>query len=611
MAERVVYGKKWGPGVDDLQIEMWFIQQGGYFDKDGKRFGMGLEHHYEQMRRILWPYLDDHRWHRLCRDTIIQNKTVVLLGAGSCGKTHEAAWFALCYYFCFPNETLVLVSSTDMRGLRLRIWGEISMLWEKALQRFPYLPGHMIDSRVAITTQSLEDDGEGFDDSRRIRDMRQGIIGIPTVQGGKQVGLGKWVGVKQKKVLLIADEGSMMSQIFLSAFSNLNKNESFRAIVLGNPNDVMDALGRAAEPVDGWENHMEPERTCTWKTRFMNGMCVNLIGTDSPNFDFPESEPTRYKYLISREKIAETLSFFPKDSVEYYSQCVGIMKVGMLGRRVLTRDMCRRGGAHEDCIWSGRTITKIYFVDASYGGDRCVGGMAEFGQEIGGKTVIRFGEPKIIPIFAKEVYGEPEYQIAEFVVRDCTALGIPPENMGHDATGRGSLGTALGKVWNNHNTNPIDSGGKPTDRPVSMDLYINDPVTRERRPKKCSEHYDRLVTEFWYSVRYAVEAGQVRNLNDEVAEELCSRNWTPVKNGKISVEVKDGTSTKPGMKQRTGKSPDLGDWAAGILEMARRRGFQISKLSNDENQAVMNRDFLSSLATKNKRLMSSATLTHT
>ena len=39
------------------------------------------------------------------------------------------------------------------------------------------------------------------------------------------------------------------------------------------------------------------------------------------------------------------------------------------------------------------------------------------------------------------------------------------------------------------------------------------------------------------------------------------------------------------MKERTRKSPDLGDWAAIILEGARRRGFAISKLSNSESEA--------------------------
>ena len=147
-------------------------------------------------------------------------------------------------------------------------------------------------------------------------------------------------GIKQKRMRLIADEAQQMGGSFLSAFANLDGNEDFRAIILGNPNEPTDPLGKAAEPKDGWTNHMAPTKTEVWETKFMNGRCVNLVGTDSPNFDFPSDEPTRFKYLISAEKIANTLSFFPKDSVEYYSNCVGVMKVGILSRRVITKDMC-------------------------------------------------------------------------------------------------------------------------------------------------------------------------------------------------------------------------------------------------------------------------------
>jgi hypothetical protein len=57
--------------------------------------------------------------------------------------------------------------------------------------------------------------------------------------------------------------------------------------------------------------------------------------------------------------------------------------------------------------------------------------------------------------------------------------------------------------------------------------------------------------------------------------ELCMRQWDRVANDKIEVE------SKLEMKERTRRSPDLGDWAAIILEMARRRGFQISRLGGE------------------------------
>src|SRR5712672_405022 len=145
MPEFIRYNILFPEAFDSLKVEMHMIRKGGKWTepKTGKSYGNGLSFHYEAMRKLLWPHFDDHRWHNLCRDEIVKNKVTVLLGPGSSGKTTAAAWVYLCEYLCWPHETLVLVSSTDMRGLRLRVWGEISDLWQKALDRYDYLPGHL------------------------------------------------------------------------------------------------------------------------------------------------------------------------------------------------------------------------------------------------------------------------------------------------------------------------------------------------------------------------------------------------------------------------------------------------------------------------------------
>lgn len=588
MAKKVFrYGLEW-PFADDvsdadaaLQIEMACVKRGGAWKINGQLFGLGLIHHYEQMRRILWPHLDDHRWHQLCLKEIRRPnaKVTVLMGAGSTGKTHESAWNYLCEYMVFPEDTCVLVSSTTIAKLQQLIWGEITMLWQKARDRFDWLPGHLLEHRIAITTDTLED---GDWEERRVRDMRKGIVGIPCVVGNKVVGLSKYQGIKQRRMRLIADEASAMSGSFLSAFSNLNNNEDFQAIILGNPNDVTDSLGKAAEPLDGWSAHMEPSKTEVWDTMFMRGRCINLVGPDSPNFDYPLDQPSRYPYLIDRKKIEEIARSFGKGSYEYYSQCLGIMKISTLSTRVLTRELCVKNGALEECTWEGTPRTKVAFLDSAWGGDRCVFTWGEFGRVVGGKIVLRLNPPEVIPIANKEG-NDVDYMIAEWCRDRCDDLGIPPENFGHDSTGRGSLGTALARVWSAQ-CNPVEFGGQPTKRIVTTDFPFIDPITRQQRPKLCSEHYIKFVSELWYSVRYCVEAGQLKNLAPEVMDEFCMRNWKRSKDDKIEVEPKSGTKERPGMKQRTGRSPDLADSAAGVLEMARRRGFTISKLANEEGE---------------------------
>lgn len=593
------YGLQWPVESTPLNREMWFIQHGGtHTKKDGTVVGFGLSHHFHQMRKIIWPELDDEdrgqRWHKLCRDTICAHPIVCLMGPASVAKTHEAAWWVLCDWMCFPKDTCVLVSSTDMRGLRLRVWGEIASLWERAVERFPELPGHMIDSKLAITEESVLDaDGELND--RTARDFRSAIIGIPTIQGGKFVGIGKFLGIKQKRVRLVGDELAQMGGSFLAGLSNLSKNPDFKSILIGNPNDPLDCLGRAAEPKDGWDGHMEPTKTEVWDTRFMDGKCINLIGLDSPNNDFPEDKKPRFPYLIHKRKIDETAAFFGRDSYEFYSQSVGAMKIATLARRILTRRLCEDNGAllpHAD--WDGPR-TKIAALDAAYGGDRCLFIAAEFGKSVGGKITLLLSPPMIVPISPKSTL-EPEDQIAAFVKRECEGLGVLPRNFFHDSTGRGSLGTSLARAWS-ADCNPVEFGGIASKRPVSLDHFITDRITNERRLLRCDEFYTHFVVELWFSVRFAIEAAQLRGMTQETMDEGCMREWRQEKNDRRSTE------TKTEMKVRLGRSPDLMDAVAIVVEGARRRGFQISKLANDASQST-NRRWFDDLAREQRKLMS-------
>ncbi len=563
------YGQDWH-GASEVDIELFMVKHKGVYGASSK----GHQFHYQRACKLLWPELDSHRWSDLAAKELTRpnHKITSFMGPGSTAKTHEAAKWGLVEYFADPENTCVLVSSTDIRGLKLRIWGEISDLWQKAINRHPHLAGHMLESRIAITTDALED-GELND--RQVRDMRKAICGIPCIQDKKYVGLAKYHGIKQARMRLVGDELALMGGAFLKSIANLNNNADFQAVVCFNPNDPLDPGGQVAEPVDGWQSHMEPEKTEVWDTRFMNGRCINYVGTDSPNFDDP-NQPNKYPYLIGPKKIAELISAFGKDSFEYYSQGVGVMKVGQLSKRVVTRDLCRKNHALDAPEWKGPNRTRIYALDAAYGGDRCVGGWGEFGLDPDGKMILCLNRPNIIHIKTDD---EPENIIARAVKDQCDVADIQPENMFHDSTGRGRLGTALSRIWS-PNTNPIEFGGPATQRPSSKDIYLTDPITRERRLKRCDEAYDRFVTELWWSVAYTIEGGQMRGLPEDVMDELCMRMWYLKSRDRKAVEPKSGTATNPGMKERTGRSPDLGDWCAIVLEGARQRGFEIARLGS-------------------------------
>jgi hypothetical protein len=129
------YGLTWPHGTEALKVEFWMIQHGGKFVRDGKEFGLGLFHHYKEAQRLLWPNLDNHKWSDLILQGILENRICVVLGSKDSSKTYTAARYALADYFCFPDNTLTLISSTDMRGLELRVWGAMKDLFNQAKAR--------------------------------------------------------------------------------------------------------------------------------------------------------------------------------------------------------------------------------------------------------------------------------------------------------------------------------------------------------------------------------------------------------------------------------------------------------------------------------------------
>jgi hypothetical protein len=330
------YGLDWDIDKSLLDVEFYFIQRGGYYKYGGRTYGEGLFHHYHAAEKLLWPSHDQHRWGDLVLKEILENTITGVMGPASSCKTFSASKYALIDYWAFPNDTLFLVSSTDVRGLELRVWGTIKDLFNQAKERFEDLPGKVLDSLHTITT-------DDFDKSEnRARTLKKGIICVPCLQSGRYVGLGKHIGIKQKRLRLIADEAQLMGQTFLDSISNLSSNPGFKAVILGNPIDPLDPLGLACEPIGGWGSMPEPVKTAVWKTRFLNGKCINLVGTDSPNFDYPQDEPPRYPYMVNQRRLDEIAAFWTKDSQQYYSQGVGVMKTGLLTKRVITRAMCEQ-----------------------------------------------------------------------------------------------------------------------------------------------------------------------------------------------------------------------------------------------------------------------------
>lgn len=573
MSKIVRYGLGWKAGISDLQIEMECIKRGGKWKtRTGIPVGDGLFNHYKRGISLIWPFLKWHKWNELSLKCFLEYRIIGEMGPASSGKTHDASIHALFDYYCFPDCTSVLVSSTTRESLEMRAWGEIKKHHRLAKRSFPWLPGNLIEGKQRIVTDSKDEAHEG-------RDFRNGIVGVPCKKGQEFQGLQEYVGIKNARVRLLADELPFMPPSFVDSISNLNKNPDFKCMGLGNPKDTTDALGVLCCPSDavgGWDSGIDQTPlTKTWPIRHDRGICIQKPGSDSPNYDGRLGIP-----LISKKDIDSDIAFYGKDSLQYTMMDEGRMPRGQSQKRILTRNFCHRHLAMEEPHWSNSERIKVGFLDAAYrgvGGDRCVFGWLEFGYESSNITpesvpssiitqsiqnntrsqIMALNDIMVVPIL-DDTTTDPEDQIALFVKEHCEDLGIEPQNFFFDSTGRGSLMSSFGRIWSPY-VNGVEFGGVPSERQVSAEIEI-----------PCNKYYDRMVSELWFSVRLIVESNQFRGMTEDVLSEGCRREWG-IDNRKITVETKDE------MKQKTGRSPDIFDALVAGVEGARRLGFVIEK----------------------------------
>lgn len=557
------------------------IRMGGrWIKKGGGVAGEGMKFHFKRLQELLWPTEKVwHKWNIMQMECYLDNSITVVMGAASTGKTNSAATDVLADYFCYPECTTVICCSTTKERLEDRIMGEFKKYFRLAKDRCNWLPGHLIEGRQRIVTDSRAEAAEG-------RDFRNGIIGVAALKGNSYVGLSSFIGIKNKRVRLLADELSLLPRAFIDSISNLDKNPSFKCIGLGNPKDTTDAMGVLGEPaahLGGWDGGIDQTpQTKTWPTRRIGGICLQLPGPDSPNLDGKLGIP-----LITQEQIDRDVAYYGTDSIQYTMMNLASMPRGQGSRRVITRQMCQKFHALDDPAWKDARRTQIAFLDAAYGGaggDRCVFGWLQFGIEalpldgsmhvsnlisqdqpsLAERQILHLGGMELVPIVNND---EPaEDQIVDFVRSRCEQQGVSPENFWFDAGMRTSLVSAFSRKWSS-NVQSIDFGGRPSDRKVSTEIDVF-----------CKDYYSKFVTELWFNVRHVIEANQFRGMTEDVMMEGSSREWKIVGANKIEVE------TKAEMKLKTSRSPDLFDALACGVHGAIQRGFKIQRLGTPQQK---------------------------
>jgi hypothetical protein len=574
------------------------------FDAIRRNYGKpGVVEHYLKAHKLLWPEDKQHRWFVLGMTAIVENKVSIFLGCANSGKTYLMSSHALIDFWVFPNTSLALISSTDIRSLELRIWGHgVKNLFNRARTRFSWLSGFVLESKMAIVPDDIDEDGEFA------RLIDKGIVCVPCVSGGRFVGMSKFQGVKPPNspgksdgiLKSYNDELAVMQSSILDGFSNWMSNDGFKGVGAANPTDISDPACIASEPKGGWDSFVDNGKTQTWRSRWHDAFVVSFDGRDTPNNDEPKN---KFSFLAKTNFVQSLIDTYGADSWQVYQQGIGKPSRGMVSNRVITIGLCEKHKAFDYVAWRGTPRTKIYALDPAYGGgDRCVGGECEYGEDKDGNQIFAVGSPEIIPIRLNDSL-DAESQIATFIFNQHKRLNIPPENIFYDSFGRGTLGAAFAKLFGFNCPVPVDSGARPTDRPVRFDLFV-DEKNGMKRLKMCNEHYSKFVTEMWYSTREAIESNQVRNLPMNVAQEGQLRLFKTVMGNKIEVESKDD------MKERVKKSPDLYDWFAVALEGARRLGFKIERIGREVASSKQEEDWFDKEAKEWHDAIHAGLLTH-
>jgi hypothetical protein len=504
------------------------------------------EFYFWRVADLLWNRDDlpehmfiKHPWAEKIIWECIENKYLAVGGAASSGKSHTLAGYGIVTWLAKPRDTLVLITSTTLREARKRIWGSVISL-------LSVIDGAPINIRDSIGAANyIDDKGQTFD--------KAGLSLIAAERSRTREATGKFIGLKQKHVLLIGDElGELSEAIQQQALANLSKNPRFEFKGLSNPASRFDAFGVWSTPKNGWES-ITPEVDDEWETKW-GGKYIRLDGERSPNILVGHA---LYPFLPTLEKVEEDKMLLGEKSRGYMRMVRAVFfdsdeMEGIYGESELIKaeSMTRTEFAGASTLIAG--------VDPAFtnGGDRTIMYVARVGQFVDGQYGMQFEDFIHFNDDATNKAIPRTYQIVHQIRDKCQQLKIPPENVAVDSTGAGSpFCDVLAGEWSDQFLR-VQFGGKASDRRVSM----NSSLTGE-------ELYTNRVSELWFVGKEFIRTKQLRGISDSLAKEMCARRYDMVKSGTLRVKVE----TKVELKQRVGYSTDIADAAFVALDLARQR----------------------------------------
>ena len=539
---REKYGMLWAPNPDgtplaDIQIEF-------------AAFSANLEtkaEHFWNIVSFFWgpgrsPKLFDRNpWGERMVHHLCGHKFLAIAGCASSTKTETAAIWGIVNFLASPTKTKVLLTSTSLKDSRQRIWGTVEEYWQAAcivVGGEENMPGELVSASGMIRRKTGE-----------LRSDKQGLTLIAGDKSKAKESIGKLIGFKAGRVILIADELPELSESLINAAeSNLFSNPEFQMVGIGNPNSYFDPFGVFCEPRAGWNSVTEHSEE--WRT--VKGFCIKFDGEKSPNI---LAGRTIYPYMMTQERLEEYRRKLGTNSPRYWRMVRGFFcPTGSSEGVVADRDILAYE-ADKPAVWREPPVMVAGLDPAfTHEGDRCVLVTAKFGTTTAGLKTLEFQKIIELDEDADDKTASRSEQIVNKLVAACVENHILPENLAIDDTGGGkSFCDVVRMLWSNKFL-PVSFGGAPsTNAFSSLD------------PRPANEVCVNKVSEIWFAGSDYIRSNQIKGVSKDLAAELCARLYTTKERGKVQVEPKKD------MKKRTGESPDKADAALLALALCRLR----------------------------------------
>lgn len=511
---------------------------------------LGRVEHFKAATQILWGPRNARKkflWHpwaermleTFCAEMDKGPKNfIAVAGCASSGKTDMAAVWAIINFLCLPEKTMVIVTSTTLKDSRKRIWGSIRDYWQAIPGR---APGKLVDSQGLIR----------YDLGGNEASDKSGITLVAAEKSKDKEALGKLIGFKADRLILIADELPELGESVVgAAYSNLANNPSFQMIGLGNPSSYYDAFGVFAKPKAGWASINAGSEE--WETE--RGVCIRFDGEKSPNI---LAGKTIYPWMITQDFLTQQRESLGENSGAYWRMVRGFWSSTGASDGIYSEADIVKFKADQPTVWLTPPI-KIAALDPAFtnGGDRSALYFGHFGDSTDGLKTLCFDHVEFLAEDVTDKENPRTFQIVKQFRDRCEAFGVLPENAAFDFSGAGKpFGDIVSREWS-PKVNRIDFAGKASDLPAS----VSDPTP------SC-ERYANRVTEIWFGAKELIRTQQIRGVSTSLAKEMCARTYSTVKGASMRLLAEP----KPEMKMRIGKSPDEADAALMLVALCRER----------------------------------------